>query len=50
MIYFVIFVLFIVIIWLSYEFNRAPYMDDEGNIINRHESTTKSDDTNNQEI
>ena len=41
MIYFVIFVLFIAIIWLSYEFNRAPYMDDEGNIIKKD----KNDDS-----
>jgi hypothetical protein len=50
MIYLVIFVLLSIIMWLSYEFNRAPHMDDDGNIINRHDSTTKSDDTNNQEI
>jgi hypothetical protein len=41
MIYLVIFVLFIAIIWLSYEFNRAPYMDDEGNIIKKD----KNDDS-----
>ena len=48
MIYLVIFVLFIFIIWMSYEFNRAPYMDDDGNIIKRHDDTTKSNDTNDQ--
>ena len=50
MIYLIIFVLLIIIVWLSYEFNRAPYMDDDGNIINEHDSTTKSNDTNSQEI
>lgn len=41
MIYLIIFVLFIFIIWLSYEFNRAPYMDDDGNIIKQD----KNDDS-----
>lgn len=41
MIYLIIFVLFIFIIWLSYEFNRAPYMDDDGNIIKKD----KNDDS-----
>ena len=50
MIYLIIFVLLIIIVWLSYELNRAPYMDDDGNIINEHDSTTKSNDTNSQEI
>jgi hypothetical protein len=49
MIYFIIFVL-IVWIWMLYEFRRAPYMDDDGHIINKHDSSTKSNDTNNQEI
>ena len=35
MIYLVIFVLLSIIIWLSYELNRAPYMDDDGNIIKK---------------
>lgn len=42
MIYLVIFVLFIFIIWLSYEFNRAPYMDDEGNIIKKDKDDTRT--------
>jgi len=50
MIYFVIFVLLVILMWLSYEFHRAPMMDDDGNIINQNDVTTKSDDTNNQEI
>ena len=50
MIYLIIFVLLSIIIWLSYEFNRAPYMDDDGNIIKKHDATIKSNDTNNQEI
>ena len=33
--YFIIFVLLIIVIWLSYEFHRAPYMDDNGNIIKK---------------
>lgn len=41
MIYLVIFVLFIFIIWLSYEFNRAPYMDDNGNIIKKEKEKLK---------
>lgn len=35
MIYLVIFVLLLIVIWLSYELNRAPYMDDDGNIIKK---------------
>lgn len=35
MIYLVIFVLFSIIIWMSYEFHRAPMMDEDGNIINK---------------
>jgi regulatory protein YycI of two-component signal transduction system YycFG len=51
MIYFIIFVLLIINIWLSYEFYRAPYMDDNGNIIKKkNDIATKSNDTNNQEI
>lgn len=38
MIYLVILILFIIIIWLSYEFHRAPYMDDNGNIINKNKN------------
>jgi hypothetical protein len=41
MIYLVIFVLLSIIVWLSYELNRAPYMDDEGNIIKKD----KNDDS-----
>ena len=51
MIYFIIFVLLLFNIWLSYEFHRAPYMDEGGNIINKtNDTATKSNDTNNQEI
>ena len=52
MIYFIIiFVLVIFNIWLSYEFHRAPYMDDDGHIINKtNDSATKSNDTNDQEV
>ena len=51
MIYFIIFVIIIFNIWLSYEFHRAPYVDDFGHIINKkNDSATKSNDTNNQEI
>lgn len=50
MIYFIIFVLLLFNIWLSYEFYRAPYMDEGGNIINKtNDTSTKSNDTNNQE-
>ena len=35
MIYLVIFVLLVILIWLSYEFRRAPLMDDNGNIIKK---------------
>ena len=40
MIYLIIFVLIIFIIWLSYEFNRAPYMDDYGNTIKKDTNDT----------
>lgn len=46
MIYLVIFVLFIFIIWLSYEFNRAPYMDDDGNIIKKDKRDTRTKEHN----
>ena len=39
--YFIIFVLLIIIIWLSYEFHRAPYMDDNGNIIKKKKHDNK---------
>ncbi len=42
MIYFIIFVLLAFIIWLSYEFNRAPYMDDNGNIIKKDKRDTRT--------
>lgn len=48
MIYLVIFVLLSILCWLSYEIRKAPYMDDDGNIIKRHDATTKSNDTDNQ--
>ena len=35
MIYFVIFVLLVILIWVLYEFRRAPMMDDYGNIIKK---------------
>lgn len=35
MIYVIICMLLIFIIWMSYEFHRAPYMDEDGNIINK---------------
>lgn len=41
MIYIVIFILLLIIVWLSYEFNRAPYMDDDGNIINKPDKNEK---------
>lgn len=41
----------IIIVWLSYEIHRAPYVDENGKITKRkNDITTKSDDTNNQEI
>ena len=48
MIYLVIFVLLFIIIWMSYEFHRAPYMDENGNVIKKkkkNDSSTESDDT-----
>lgn len=39
--YLIIFVLLIIIIWLSYEFHRAPYMDDSGNIIKKKKHGNK---------
>jgi hypothetical protein len=39
--YLIIFVLLIIIIWLSYEFHRAPYMDDNGNIIKKKKNGNK---------
>lgn len=51
MIYLVIFVLLSIYAWMSYEFHRAPFMDKDGNIINKtNDTATKSNDTNNQEI
>lgn len=35
MIYVVICILFIIIAWLSYEFHRAPLLDDDGNVIKK---------------
>lgn len=32
MIYLIIFVIVIIFIWIAYEFHKAPYMDDDGNI------------------
>lgn len=43
MIYIIIFVLLSFVIWLSYEFNRAPYMDDNGNIISKTKNTNGKD-------
>jgi len=42
MIYLVIFVLVTFVIWLSYEFHRAPYMDDNGHIINKNKQNGKN--------
>jgi hypothetical protein len=39
--YLFIFVLLIIIIWLSYEIYRAPYMDDYGNIIKKDKHGNK---------
>lgn len=40
--YLVIFaILLIVIIWMLYEFRRAPYMDNNGNIINKKKDDTR---------
>ena len=39
--YLIIFVLLIIIIWLSYEFHKAPYMDDNGNIIKKKKHGNK---------
>lgn len=41
MIYLVIFVLLAILCWLSYEIRKAPYMDDDGNIIKKD----KNDDS-----
>lgn len=35
MAYLIIIVLLIIVVWMSYEFHRAPYMDDDGNIIKK---------------
>ena len=41
-VYLVIFaILLIVIIWIAYEFYTAPYMDDNGNIINKKKDDTR---------
>lgn len=48
MIYIVIFVLLAVYGWMSYEFHRAPFMDDNGNTIKKKkddDDSTESDDT-----
>ena len=37
-------------LWFAYEIWRAPLMDDNGNIIKKNDSSTKSNDTNNQKI
>jgi hypothetical protein len=33
--------------WITYEIWRAPFMDDNGNVINKKDDSTKSNDTNN---
>lgn len=39
--YLVIFALLVIfIIWMLYEFHRAPYMDDNGNIIKKKKNDT----------
>ena len=47
MIYIVIFVLLAILVWMSYEFHRAPFMDENGNIIKKkkNDSSTESNDT-----
>lgn len=40
--YLVIFALLVIfIIWMLYEFHRAPYMDDFGNIIKKKKDDTR---------
>lgn len=46
MIYLVIFVLVTFVIWLSYEFHRAPYMDDNGHIIKKDKGDTRTQEHN----
>ena len=51
MIYFIIFVVIIFCIWMSYEFRRAPYMDDDGHVTNKkNDFTVKSNDTNSESL
>lgn len=40
MIYIVIFVLLSICAWMSYEFHRAPFMDENGNIIKKDKNDT----------
>ena len=47
MIYFIIFVI-IAWIWIAYEFHSAPYLGSD--TIKKHDTSIKSNDTNNQEI
>lgn len=35
MIYLVVIILLLFILWLSYEIRRAPFMDENGNIIEK---------------
>ena len=42
--YFIIFVLLIIVIWLSYEFHRAPYSDGDGNITKKKKNGNKKKD------
>jgi hypothetical protein len=40
--YLIIFALLVIfIIWMLYEFRRAPYMDDKGNIIKKKKHGNK---------
>jgi hypothetical protein len=50
MIYIVIFVMLTVIVWMSYEFHRAPFIDRDGNIIKKkkNDSSAESNDTYNE--
>lgn len=45
----IIFVTVVIYIWISWEISQAPYMDDNGNLIDKsNDATTKSNDTNHQ--
>jgi hypothetical protein len=48
MIYFVV-ILLLFWVWMISEWINAPHMDDNGKIIKKNDSSTKPNDTNNQE-